>query len=316
MSGGIESPTNGFRADQSGNKLVEAAAGPASDLSLISATRESLDHLDPAALSSIIAFLRRTSGIELALDHGYLVISRLEPVVRQFGIEGLSELADALKGTKSSELRMAVVDAMTTNETSFFRNNDVFETTVNKIVPSLVDRSPSDQTLNFWCAACSSGQEVYSLAIALSEAFPELVRRRRFRILASDLSPKMVQRTRDAVYSQFEVSRGLSPEYLDRYFTPQRRDWVARESLRRMVETRQLNLVAPWRSVPKCELVLMRNVLIYFGVEAKTQILTRMRDEILAPSGALVLGATESIPNHLGGYSPVRHSRTVFYQVA
>jgi len=270
---------------------------------------------DPQTIDTIVGFIRRSSGIEIGSDHGYLVVSRLDPVAKHFGLDGLGELAAQLRTGGPSELKAAVVDAMTTNETSFFRNKDVFDAAVTHIIPAMLDDRDGDQSLTIWCAACSSGQEVYSLAIALCESFPNLVQRKRFRLLASDLSPRMVRRTRDAVYSSFEVSRGLSPQQLDRHFNRQGRDWVANEPLRRMVETRQLNLLAPWKSVPQCDLVLMRNVLIYFGSGVKHQILERLREQVLTPSGVVLLGATESILPAGCGYVPVRHNRSLFYQM-
>jgi len=272
--------------------------------------------LAQADIATIREFLNRTSGIQVEASQAYLVVSRLSPVATRLGFEDVGALVASLRLDPPNEVKAAVIDAMTTNETSFFRNEHPFEAISSHVIPRLLENRAPNETLTIWCAACSSGQEVYSLAISLCENHPDLVKRRRVRLLASDLSPRMVRRTRAGRYSQFEVTRGLDVNLLDRYFTQRERDWAVKEPLMRMVETRQLNLLEPWTMVPPCDLVLMRNVLIYFAPETKSMLLARLLDTVLRPDGFLVLGASETVTGRDPGFEAIREGKTVLYRPA
>jgi chemotaxis protein methyltransferase CheR len=259
-------------------------------------------------------FVRRHSGIQVEPGQEYLVDSRLSPLARRFGLGGVGAIAEQLRGPATLELKRSVIDAMTTNETSFFRDKHPFEALSQEIIPSLMARRGPAEPVTIWCAASSSGQEVYSLAIMLSENFSELVGRRRVRIIATDLSPTMVARTREGRYSQFEINRGLAAPLLVTYFDQQRRDWVARDQLRSMIDSRELNLLASWPSIPRCDIVLMRNVLIYFSLETKQHLLRRVRADVLRPDGYLFLGASETTINIDASYTKETHGRAVYYR--
>jgi chemotaxis protein methyltransferase CheR len=259
-------------------------------------------------------FVLRHSGIQLDQGQEYLVDSRLSPVARRFELEGVAGVVDQLRGSGTLELKRAVIDAMTTNETSFFRDQHPFEALMQQVIPGLLERRGPLDPLTIWCAASSSGQEVYSLAMTLCESFPELVARNRVRIIATDLSPTMVARTKEGRYSQFEINRGLRAPLLVTYFEQERRDWVARDQLRSMIDARELNLLAQWRDIPRCDIVLMRNVLIYFSLETKQKLLERVRSDALRPDGYLFLGASETTINIDAAYVKETHGRAVYYR--
>lgn len=244
------------------------------------------------SLAFLHALIVRRASIEIGVDRRTLWISRLNPVVKAFTLEGIDQLADRLQAG-DRELEQAVVDAMTTNETMFFRDGPVFEAIVTELLPMLMERFGSDGRLTIWSGACSSGQEVYSLGMLLDRHHPDLVRSGRLRILASDLSSTMVERTRAGRYSTLEARRGLTDEHLRKYFERDGDHWVVGPLLHRLVLCRQLNLTESLDPIPRCELVLLRNVLIYFSDEDRLDVLRNIRDRVLRPGGALVLGSSE-----------------------
>jgi len=241
--------------------------------------------------------VRTQSGIELEETHQYLVESRLPPIARQHSLSGISEVMRRVRQRGDKELEIDVIDAMTTNETSFFRDQHPFADLTEHLIPELLDAKPPGEPLTIWCAASSSGQEPYTLAILLNENFPELVRNREVKIIATDLSRTMAKRTAEGRYSQFEVNRGLPAPYLLKYFEQDGREWVISDDLRDLITTDEVNLLESWAPVPRCDLVLLRNVLIYFSTETKREILRRIRTEILRPYGYLMLGSSETLIN-------------------
>lgn len=246
------------------------------------------------------AYLRRVveerASIVLEDDKEYLVSSRLRPVLRDAGLPSLAALVSTLRRDPGSALADRVVDAMTTNETSFFRDLHPFEVLSAEIVPSLLAERPASAPITVWSAACSSGQEPYSLAITLLEHVPQLDPAR-VRIVATDLSPTMVERCRAGRYSQLEINRGMPARLLVRYFEQDGDEWVVRPEVRSLVEVHELNLTGRWDVVPRCDVVLMRNVLIYFGHDTRREVLRRVRTEVLHPGGHLMLGAGETTLN-------------------
>ncbi len=251
----------------------------------------------------------RSIGVQLE-GKAYLVESRLQPLAKKFDVPTVAELiARMRKGDR--EIETAAIEAMTTNETSFFRDGHPFETLAREVIPDLVEKSGGKLTI--WNGACSSGQESYTLAMVLRDNFPDLTTPGRTRIISTDVSPDMVERTRAGSYSRFEVNRGLPATQAIKHFDQAGRNWVAKQELRLMIEARELNLLETWRDLPKCDLVLMRNVLIYFTVEVKREILRRIRTEVLAPHGALVLGSSESTVGIDPEFEPRRVGTSTFY---
>ena len=236
--------------------------------------------------------VRKHSAISLEVGKEYLAETRSSTLAQREGIGPAGELVARLRIDQGHDLHRKVVEAMTTNETSFFRDFHPFEALRKTLIPELIRRRSRQRRLNIWCAACSSGQEPYSLAMLLHEHFPELATWQ-VRILASDLSTEMVERARLGRYSQFEVNRGVPATFLVRYFQRHGLEWTLVDSIRRSVEFQAINLVSDWPSLATMDLVLIRNVLIYFDNEAKKQVLGRIAGH-MASDGYLLLGGSET----------------------
>ncbi|MBX3461816.1 MAG: protein-glutamate O-methyltransferase CheR [Planctomycetes bacterium] len=238
------------------------------------------------------AFVLERSAIVLEPGKEYLVESRLAPLAREFGYASLGDLLLQLGPRANHELCRRVVEAMTTNETSFFRDAHPFEALRTHILPELVGRRRHRRRLDIWCAASSTGQEPYSLAITLLEHVPEAARWQ-LRIVATDLAEDILARAREGRYSQHDVNRGMPPALLGKYFQREGDGYRVRPEVKRLVEFRQMNLAQPWVGLPPMDLVFLRNVLIYFSVATKKRILENVRS-VLAEDGYLCLGAAET----------------------
>ncbi len=248
--------------------------------------------LGPDDLKYVEDLVRNKIAVQLT-GKGYLIESRLAPVARLHKLASLQDLVRQLKLKSNPQLEGDVIDAMTTNETSFFRDRHPFDVLAENVIPRLME-SNAGATLNIWNAACSSGQEPLSIAMLVSDKFPQLVAARKVKILATDVSPAMVDRTTRAVYSRFEINRGLPADYATRFFQQQGRDWQARKELTDMIDVKLLNLIQPWSGLPRADVVMIRNVLIYFSPQVKRDILHRIATQVLKPGGFLFLGASES----------------------
>jgi chemotaxis protein methyltransferase CheR len=239
--------------------------------------------------------VRDQSALTLEAGKEYLVESRLDPLARQEGFPSYLPMVKSLRGGPVGELHRRVVEAMTNNETSFFRDARAFGMLAHSILPALIARHSSARRLHIWCAACSTGQEPYSIAMLLRECRPSLGGWD-LRIIASDMSRAVLDRARTGRYSQFEVNRGLPAHLLVKYFKQQGTTWELQPEIRRMVEFRETNLIGPWPELPGMHLILMRNVLIYLDMTTKKQILARV-DRLLDPHGYLLLGSAETTTN-------------------
>lgn len=253
--------------------------------------------------------VQERSAIVLDAGKEYLVELRLKPIVRMRGLNELGELVQLLRTDYSGALQREVVEAMTNNETSFFRDLHPFETLRKSIIPELIRRRAAERTLDIWCGASSSGQEIYSVALTLREHFPELVNWR-LNIVSTDLSREMVQRGRDGRYSQIEVNRGLPAMLLVKYFERSGMDYYVKPDIRRLVDFREMNLNGPWTGVPsRLDIVFLRNVLIYFEDPVKRRILGKVHD-LLRPDGYLFLGGSETTLNLEDRLEQVQIERT------
>jgi len=238
-------------------------------------------------------FLKARSGLALALEKRYLVDSRLGPLCRSFNVASLSELVGRLKGAGNADLERAVVEAMTTNETFFFRDKTPFELFEKVLLPRYLPARAAARRLRIWCAASSSGQEPYSLAMMLSEAAARLIGWR-VEILATDISTEVLDRAKSGLYSQFEVQRGLPIQLLLKYFTQVGDQWQIAPQIRSMVEFRPANLIKDFSALGTFDIIYCRNVLIYFDAPTKTDVMRRLANA-LSPDGALLLGAAETV---------------------
>jgi chemotaxis protein methyltransferase CheR len=238
--------------------------------------------------------LRKRTGVVIDASKEYLVVARLMPIVRQRKIASLDTLIDRMRKGLDPSLERDVLSAMMTHETSFFRDKSPFETLRTMLLPELITRRAAQRQLTLWSAACSTGQEPYSLAILLNEHFPDLLASWRVRILATDFSEAVLARAREGVFSELEATRGLPAPLLRKHFRPLQGKWSISQDCRRLVEFRALNLNATWPMMPPCDIVFVRNVLIYFDVPTRAALIERMR-RVLRPDGALILGGAETL---------------------
>lgn len=261
----------------------------------------------------VCRLVRDRSAIVLEAGKEYLVESRLDPIVRQLNLDSISDLIERIKSGSSNGLATKVVEAMVTSETSFFRDHNPFESLRTSVLPELFRVRESEKRLDVWCAACSTGQEPYSLAILLREHFPNLSGWR-VNILATDLSSEVLARAREGRYSQIEVNRGLPAVLLVKYFRQHGASWELAEDIRRMVEFRELNLDQPLPPLPRMDLVFLRNVMIYFHVDTKKAILGRVA-RLIRPEGYLILGGAETTLNLNDSFTRVESLRGGFYRL-
>jgi chemotaxis protein methyltransferase CheR len=246
--------------------------------------------MQAAAFSYIQQMVKDQAGIVVEPGKEYLAESRLAGLAREQGFASLEPFVGRLRMSPFGELHRRVIEALTTNETSFFRDHRPFEALRKVIIPQLL-ATRSDRRLAIWCAASSSGQEPYSMAMLLREHFPAIVPTTR--IIASDISREMLARTASGIYSQFEIGRGLPAMMLAKYMVQHGADWQFKPELRGMIETREINLAAPFPTLPPIDILMVRNVLIYFDMPRKQDILHRMR-KVMSPGGVLVLGGAET----------------------
>ena len=244
-----------------------------------------------ADFAFVAKLLRDRTAIVLEPGKEYLLVSRLTPVAERHGLTTAEQFIDKLRGGAEESVR-DLIEAMVTTETLFFRDATPFETLRAAVLPALIAARRDTRRLNIWCAAGSSGQEPYSVALTVAHHFPELAAWD-VRILATDISRDMLARSAAGRYSQMEVDRGLPPDLLKRYFHKEGTAWQLADDVRRRVEFRPLNLAQPWPALPTMDLVFLRNVMIYFDVETKKAVLRRAADA-LAPDGLLVLGGAET----------------------
>lgn len=255
------------------------------------------------------------SEAALVIEPGkeYLVETRLGPLAEREGFASLAAFIHQLRAeVKVNGLHHKAIDALTTNETFFFRDYHPFEALRRFILPPILEQRAAARRLTIWSAACSTGQEPYSLAMLLLEHFPQLADWM-VSILATDLSPTVLKVAQAGKYSQFEVNRGLPASYLVKYFTKQEEAWFIKDEVKRMVEFRPMNLIQSWPVMPPLDLVFIRNVMIYFDVETKKTILRKIRNCLL-PHGHLFLGTAETTTGLDPAYQPVAYGKAVVYR--
>jgi len=271
--------------------------------------------ISKADFDYIAQLTRSESAIVLEAGKEYLVESRLTPIAEQQGFGSLGAFIDKMRSTSElNGIHHLTIDALTTNETSFFRDFHPFESLRKEILPRIIEKRAAAKQLTIWSAACSTGQEPYTLAMLIQENFPQLADWK-ITILATDLSPTVLKVARLGHYSQFEVNRGLPASYLIKYFSKKEDRWHISPKLKQNIQFTSMNLIQPWPILPPFDLVFIRNVMIYFDVETKKLILNRIRNCLL-PHGYLFLGGSETTLNLDPKYQPVVFGRTVAYEIA
>lgn len=273
-----------------------------------------IDSLQTSPLSPVnFGFVRdlvyREAGIVLDQGKEYLVETRLSAVAIAEGFASVNALVEQLRiAGASPAITRTIVDALTTNETLFFRDLNPFDAMREQVIPQFRAARPGTQ-LQIWSAACSTGQESYSLAMLLAEHFPDLD----YRITATDICTSVLARARQGKFSQIEINRGLPAKYLVKYFRQEGASWLIDARLRQRIDFREMNLTSGWPVLPTFHVVFLRNVMIYFDLEARRRILRLVRG-VLAPGGHLVLGGAETTVMLDPTYRPVQIGRTTFYQ--
>ncbi len=237
--------------------------------------------------------VRRHTGVVIAESKEYMAEFRLQPLASQVGLGSVERLLFRLQAQPSYDLERQVVEAMTTNETSWFRDVLPFDALEKTVLPALIDARRIERGLAIWCCACSSGQEPYSVAMLVHRNYAALLNTWEVRILGSDVNTEMLEQARRGRYSTLEMNRGVPADVRAHYFEQVGSEWQIRDAIRNMVELRWLNLADPLPLLPYCDVILLRNVLIYFDLETKTQVLERVL-RYLKPDGYLFLGGAEA----------------------
>jgi len=271
--------------------------------------------MNPTDYAFLSDFLLESSGLALGSNKEYLLEGRLVPLAQSWGLAGIEEMVQVLRKGQDKRLSSAVTEAMTTNETSFFRDKSPFEDLKSHILPALIAARKDVKTLRFWCAAASSGQESYSTVMLLKESFPDILQNWRLEFIATDISNNMLTRAEAGVYTQFEVQRGLPIQYLMKYFTQCPAGWQLNDEIRKRVTFRNQNLLENFHSLGKFDLIFCRNVLIYFENSVKQQILERMH-MLMKPDGYLLMGAAETVLGITDKFSRFKKCTSAVYGAA
>ncbi len=263
------------------------------------------------AFAALQSFLLKSSGLALEREKQYLVEARLTPVIQQAGLSGLGELVARVERDRA--LGRRVTEAMTVNETFFFRDRQPFEGFRGVILPELLKARATTRRIRIWSAACSTGQEPYSLAMILDEEARRLIGWT-VEIIATDIAESVLKKAKEGVYSHFEAQRGVPMTHLVRYFTKRKDQWALNQNIRARVDFRQQNLMSDFSHLGQFDVIFCRNVLIYFAPEQKRDVLRRVAQR-LAPDGYLVLGAAESAIGYSNEFKAHPDNRVILTRV-
>lgn len=256
------------------------------------------------------ALLKQRSGLVLTKDKAYLLESRLMPVARKWNLKGLDELAGAVRTRRDEALLRDITEAMTTNESSFFRDQKPFDLFRQVVLPRLLETRAAKRQIRIWSAACSSGQEAYSLSMLLHDEQAKLAGYR-IEIVGTDISAEMVERARAGTYTQFEVQRGLPIQMLVKHFKQNGDKWQISQQLRQMASFREWNLLQDLGGLGQFDIVFCRNVLIYFDQPTKTKVLESIA-RIMPPDGVLYLGGAETVLGITDRFRAVEGQRGIY----
>jgi len=266
--------------------------------------------LSEADFAYVAGLVRRESAIMLNPGKEYLVEARLLPVARQAGAASVADFLGILQRRPDPAVHRDVIDALTTNETSWFRDREPYTALSGTVLPELVSARTATRALRVWSAACSSGQEPYSLALTMHQHLPAGWT---YHVTGTDISTEMIRRARSGEYTRVEVNRGLPAPLLARFFTPTGTGWQINPGLRQNVTFQQLNLAAPLPSMAPFDVIFLRNILIYFDVETKRTVLRNV-GRLLRPDGYLFLGAAETTIGIDDSFARVAIGRTSAYR--
>lgn len=271
-------------------------------------------NISPENFAFLCGVVKDSSGLILDENKRYLVETRLPPVAKLLGFENLNRLIEGLRGSQALKVKAEIVEAMATPETFFFRDKHPFDQFKDYVVPEIVAKKGGSQTFSVWCAACSSGQEPYSIAMIFDELANTTLKDFRLSILASDFSNKILQKAQEGVYSQFEVQRGLPIQYLMKHFTQDGQKWILKDSLKRMIAFKNHNLMSNPSQYGKFDVIFCRNVLFYFDLPTKKKVLDFLHDA-LNPGGMLFLGSAETVVGVSDKFTHAPNQRGIYTRV-
>ncbi|MFO7714219.1 CheR family methyltransferase [Desulfosarcina sp.] len=275
--------------------------------------------ISPEEIKILSTYIYHVSGINLDASKAYLLETRLGKLVVEEGCKSYSELYHKAKSDPRMVIQKKIINAITTNETLFFRDTTPFDLLKYKLLPDLIDaRSaqgsrPGAATLKIWSSACSTGQEIYSIAMVIKELLghngnPKIA------LMGTDLSDAAVAQASAGIYNRFEIERGLPQEKLQRYFTPAGGNWKIKDEIRAMASFRHINLMQPFVGLGKFDIIFCRNVAIYFTLQDRKKLFDKIADA-LEPDGYLLVGSTESLTGICPRFIPKRHLRSIYYQL-
>jgi len=270
-------------------------------------------------LGLLTKYIHDISGILLDKSKAYLIEMRLGGIADELGCASYTDLHKRALLDPSKTIKERIIDAISTNETLFFRDSAPFDLLQHKILPELIDlRSAKGSGLlpipiRIWSAACSTGQEVYSIAIVLKELLPD-PSKYNIKLLGTDISDAAIAQASYGQYNKFEIERGLSPAKLQQYFNPNGNSWRIKDEIRAMTNFRKLNLMLPFGALGKFDIIFCRNVAIYFSLEDRKKLFNRLAD-MLDTGGSLIVGSSESLTGVSSRFEPLRHLRSIFYRL-
>lgn len=272
--------------------------------------------LRPDERQAVSSYIHSICAITLDQSKDYLIEGRLSSVLEEAGCTSFTDLISRARADSQGSLKRRIIDEITTNETLFFRDTSPFELLRHKIIPEIIDRRSKSSLaipLRIWSAACSTGQELYSIAILLRELLGDL-ERYNIRLVGTDISNQAVSRASQGIFTPIEIERGLAPAERDKSFLPHRGGWKIRDEIRALASFRHMNLMEDFSSLGKFDVVFCRNVAIYFNEKDRISVFNRIGQR-LEPDGYLVIGSMESIAGICPQFESKRHLRSVFYQL-
>ncbi|WP_319526358.1 protein-glutamate O-methyltransferase CheR [uncultured Desulfosarcina sp.] len=273
----------------------------------------------PEEIKVLSNYIYNVSGISIDASKAYLLETRFGKLLDEEGCKSYSEFYHKAKADTRKVLETKIINAITTNETLFFRDTGPFELLKHKILPDIIDARTSKVSrlggtnLRIWSSACSTGQEIYSIAIVIKELLGDNGNHR-ITLMGTDLSDDAVTQASAGLYNKFEIERGLPREKLTRYFTPAGGNWKIKDEIRSMATFRRMNLMGAFVGLGKFDIVFCRNVAIYFTLQDRKKLFNKIAD-VLAPDGYLIIGSTESLTGVCPRFVPKRHLRSVYYQL-
>jgi len=270
-------------------------------------------------IKAISKYILDISGINLDESKAYLIETRLGGLIKEYECSSYKELRSKAETDSNKTIENKIIDAISTNETLFFRDREPFEVLQHKILPDLIDRRTEKASgllpipIRIWSAACSTGQEAYSIAIVLKELLPDL-KKYNVKLFGTDISDSAIAQASYGTYNKFEIERGLSKGKLEKYFIPNGGNWKISDEIRAMVSFNKGNILKPFVGVEKLDIIFCRNVAIYFDLEERKKLFENIAS-VLEPDGFLIVGSTESLTGICPIFEPKRYLRTIYYQL-